>query len=57
MTQEEKFYCCEIDCLKNAVFYVQEQGEGRNYEDYIHSCNDHLSEFILDGVFYTVCKL
>lgn len=56
MSQEGKFYCCKIDCPKDAVFNIQEIGEGKTYENYYHSCNDHLSEFIFDDVLCEVYK-
>ncbi len=52
-----KLHCCSIGCDNAADFNLQEVGEGKTYEDYIHVCRDHLPEMISENELYQVRRL
>lgn len=38
--------CCQMECKKIPEYHIQNIEKGANYDDYTHSCKEHLSEMI-----------
>ena len=39
-------HCCQMECKKTPEYNIQNVDNGANYDDYTHSCKEHLSELI-----------
>lgn len=43
---KEKMKCCQMECKKIPEYHIQNIGKGADYDDYTHSCKEHLPEMV-----------
>ncbi len=44
--KKEDLICCQIDCKNIPEYNIQNVENGAKYDDYLHSCKEHLSELV-----------
>lgn len=44
--KKEEMMCCEINCKKTPKYHIQNTGIDAKYDDYTHSCKEHLAEMV-----------
>lgn len=44
--KKEEMMCCEINCKKTPKYHIQNTEIGAKYDDYTHSCEEHLAEMV-----------